>query len=361
MQIKNNIFDYATKELSQDAVICWLLGWIRCPESALYELAIEMFKLLGVDDFDEKQEITIKTQVKKADIVVALHGQKKILLIEDKVYSSEHDNRIEEYRKTFNNLENQALIDNKSGEVYDIRTVYFKTGFYYDVDKTVIADTKIEADRFYKLISADKYKGKSEILDAFVIHLSEIMGYYVKYGDYTKSENDRFYITSETIAQHNLMRTIFPETLWDGKSKAFMVEVGSSSGRPWTEMSICPDLYHDGTEDRYTFFWRIDTDNKGPYLSLRFYDWFEKKDYAKKKRHEDLYNKYRSLCEEVVDTLKGKISVCWDQVKDGYRGGYCEASLIKFHLEEYLTDWQENGKRLIKDANLITKSFSKML
>lgn len=355
--IKNNIFDYATKELSQDAVICWLLGWIRCPESELYGLAAEMFKMLGVDDFDEKQYITIKTQVKKADIAVALHGQKKIIIIEDKVYSSEHDNQIEEYRKAFSDQGTQTLVENKSGELYDIWTVYFKTGFYYDEDKTVVADKKIGAEDFYKLISAEKYKNKSEILDAYVVHLEKLMNYYVEYGDFTVFKDAHYYISSETIAQHNLMRTIFPESMWDGKSKIYKVEVGSSSGRPWTEMSICVDLLHPGTKDTYSFFWRIDTDNEGPYLSLRLYDWFAKSNCAMKMRHSELYEKYRKVCEEVVNNLQGEISVNWDNVKNGYRGNYFEASLMQFHLKDYLPFWAEKGESLIKDTNLITERF----
>ena len=359
--VKNNIFDFATKELSQDAVICWMLGWARYPESELHELALEMFKMLGVDNFDEKQDITIKTQVKKADIVVALHGQKKILIIEDKVYSSEHDNQIEEYRKTFGNIETQALVENKSGELYDIWTVYFKTGYYYDEDKIVIADKKVDADQFYKLISEEKYRNKSEILDMFIIHLEELMSYYTKYGDFTVFEKDHYYISSETIAQHNLMREIFPQSMWDEKSKVFMVEVGSSSGRPWTEMNICEDLFHSGTKDAYKFFWRVDTDKEGPYLSLRLYDWFATSDESKKERHTKLYKKYLSVCHEVVNELGDRISVSWDKIENGYRGNYVEASLMEFHLKEYITNWPEKGESLINDANLITKDFLKRL
>ena len=29
MEEKNNIFKFATKELSQDAFICWLINWIN--------------------------------------------------------------------------------------------------------------------------------------------------------------------------------------------------------------------------------------------------------------------------------------------------------------------------------------------
>ena len=39
--MENNIFKYATKELSQDAFICWLVEWINHKEenSELYEVS----------------------------------------------------------------------------------------------------------------------------------------------------------------------------------------------------------------------------------------------------------------------------------------------------------------------------------
>lgn len=34
----NNIFEYSTKELLQDAVICWCINWINYPDAVLCEL-----------------------------------------------------------------------------------------------------------------------------------------------------------------------------------------------------------------------------------------------------------------------------------------------------------------------------------
>ena len=77
----NNLFQFATKELSQDAIICWCLNWIHYPDSKLYPMAKDLFKLLGQDDVDCNQKITIKKQVKKIDILVLFHDTNKILII----------------------------------------------------------------------------------------------------------------------------------------------------------------------------------------------------------------------------------------------------------------------------------------
>ena len=359
-ELSNNIFSFATKELSQDAVICWLLNWIKYPESELYNLAIDMFDLLGVKDIEKNQDISIKQQVNKADIVVTLHGQKQILIIEDKVYSTEHGNQIEEYRKFFDDLNNQRdYLDNKSNDLYSIKTVYFKTGFFYDEDKVVVADVIVDSKLFYRIISKEKYHNKSEILDSFVVHLKEVMSYYEKYGDYTyrPDKNAKFYISTEYIAQHNLMRFIFPEELWNKNIEVFMVKNGSSSGRPWTETSICESIKHKEAQETYSFFWRIDTNVNGPYLSLRLYDIYDKKKPETQKRHIDIYERSIDICKAIFDKNKNQLSLKWEEVKEGYRGNYVEASLLSIKLEKYLLNWNDKGESLKADVNLITKEF----
>ncbi len=362
MNTENNIFSFATKELSQDAIICWMLNWIKYPKSDLHELSKELFNLLGVDDFDVHQEITIYQQLNKADIVVTLHGQRLVLIIEDKVYSSEHGNQIEEYAKYFRELNNQKeLLRNDTGKPYLVKTIFFKTGYHYDADKIVVADEVINAKQFYDVISKRQYNNKSEILDSYVEHLKGIIAYYEQYGDFRKEyAGGGYYITWQAIAQHNLMRTIFPDEKWNRETKVFMVRNGSSSGRPWTETDICEGIQHRGSEDKYSFFWRIDTNTEGPYLSLRLYDWFDKKNESNKKRHSDLYDICINKSKEVFDNISSK-ELCWDKVKEGYRGNYVEASLFAIKLADYLQNWDSKGESLIKDVNEITDSFLKKI
>ncbi len=352
MNEMNNIFKYATKELSQDAVICWLLNWYNYPSSDLHGLAIDMIKLLGVTDIEKIQKIVIKQQVYKADIVVALHGKNQLLIIEDKVYSSEHDEQIKKYADYFKELEHQKLADDEIDEPYDIRTIYFKTGFHYDDDQSVTADVKVDSHMFFSVISNQQYRGKSEILDAFIEHLHGIMDYYKTHGDYCKEEN----LNWHSIAQYNLMRAVFPKEMWNKKNEVYKVKLGSSRGKPWAETKICEDMRHVGSKDIYCIFWRVDSDIEGPYLSLRLYDWFDKQDKSAANRHVELYEKYIQLCEKVISDLDGKINISWNDVKDGYRGNYFESSLLTFHLRGYIENWPEKHDALINDVNSITKA-----
>ncbi len=352
-----HIFDYATKELSQDAVICWLLNWINYPKAELYELSREMFALLGEKDI-KSQRVTIKTQIKNADIVVVLPDDNRILIIEDKVYSTEHDDQISKYVEAMKDKHVQATdLGVKGSLITDIRTIYFKTGFFYDCDKKVKADVIVTGKEFYDVLC--KYEGKSdsEILNSYINHLRNLLKWYEEYGDYTKKDDDkREYISLEQIAQYNFMRAVFPEKMWDIKANTGVYEVyhGSSAGRPWTEMCICPGRkYLDG--DQYYLFWKIDSDKKGPYLSLRLYDSKENK--GDLTNHKKKYPVFVEYLRRVVESRKNETGIEWSEVEVKDKSSYRESSLMTIKLREPLENWGERGDRLIRAIREFTESF----
>ena len=51
---RNNMFKYATKELSQDAFICWCINWINYKEHKLYNLGKEMLKEILFPDLNDE-------------------------------------------------------------------------------------------------------------------------------------------------------------------------------------------------------------------------------------------------------------------------------------------------------------------
>ena len=109
-----NIFEYATKELSQDAVICWLLDWaqpsMKCLDEGMHE-AGQIFLQSLLDLFEEKKNILIldslksieiKQQDERADVTAALEfgsDEKYCLLIEDKTGTSENSEAMTNYLK----------------------------------------------------------------------------------------------------------------------------------------------------------------------------------------------------------------------------------------------------------------------
>ena len=127
--MKNNLFYYATSELSQDAFICWLASFaLKGSEKdlTLKQCANHML-VLFVPELG-KQEFTltdVERQVQHVDVLLTVTsscGTYKII-VEDKTFTGEHDNQLKRY------LENtgKAFPDCK------VRGVYYKTGFQSDL------------------------------------------------------------------------------------------------------------------------------------------------------------------------------------------------------------------------------------
>ena len=350
MAIENNIFKYATSELSQDAVICWILSFYNDKNSKLYNLAEELLSSF-VELETEDNKIEIKQQFYKTDILIHFPNTKKVVIIEDKTYTSEHDEQIAKYVEKISNSDKY-----KGCKIY---VVYFKTGFYYDNDKLVEYKcqnnkdnkfdgfTSIHGEDFQKILQ--KYKNIDATLDMYIEYLDNLIGWYESHGKFDDVHNESFWdwnVAKEYIAQYKLMRTIFPEDKWDKKNKEekYMIYSGSSFGRPWTEMKILKGENH-------SVFWRIDTDNEGPYLSLRYYNWYDKDSETERKRHATEYQRYFECAKEV--TKKKQDEYCKFKNKENCT----EATLLHIHIEDILTHWNDKEKAFIEEIRKITDDF----
>lgn len=336
----NNLFEFATSELSQDALICWCINWLNYTDSALHQLAVDFLRLI-YPNFDESMddEVVILRQFYKTDILAYLKKSEIAIIIEDKVYTSEHDDQIERYKKVISTLSENELIEKGIGKVDqdNIYTVYLKTGEYYDDDKQVVVDRCIQREHLLSLL--DKYKTDNLILSYYYEYLQGIDEWYVTNGnvaDITGENHWEWNISKNQIAQYNLMRYIFPEEkYWKDKSVYYKVYHGSSFGRPWTEMVVHNDCYDDGRS--WSIFWRIDSDTKGPYISLRLYDGeMDKNVEEHKEKHENIYEHLREIAQKLAqdDTY-----LCWDNIKYRYTGSSKESTIIRIGLTEYLKSW----------------------
>lgn len=139
---RNNIFNFATSELSQDAFICWLCNWVNFDdndlsedEKKLKELAIDFIEKMSGEKLGDRK-VNIKKQYQKIDVLLEIQNKTEFItkeneknpvidiyvIIEDKVGTGLHGNQIERYTK---------LISEKNKSKAQIKTVYYKT---YDED-----------------------------------------------------------------------------------------------------------------------------------------------------------------------------------------------------------------------------------
>ena len=63
---RNNMFKYATKELSQDAFICWCINWINYPNDKLHNLGKDMLNEILYPDTNNKK---LYPDYKKGEII----------------------------------------------------------------------------------------------------------------------------------------------------------------------------------------------------------------------------------------------------------------------------------------------------
>jgi hypothetical protein len=104
-----NLFDYATKELSQDAFICWLLAWAdqgnREEDASLHALGLSfvnrLLEMHGAPP-QESVAVTVHRQFTRADVVAEI-GSGFVLLIEDKVHAGLHGDQLVRYRREVEN------------------------------------------------------------------------------------------------------------------------------------------------------------------------------------------------------------------------------------------------------------------
>ena len=133
--LKNNLFNYATKELSQDAFICWLCSYAlegadtsdlelnKCAKDLICEF---IKRELGNDiDCSKVSLKKVEKQFEQIDVLLTAKYDNEIykIIIEDKIYSSEHDNQLTRYK-------------NSLGKEYShVVGIYFKTGFQSDLSE----------------------------------------------------------------------------------------------------------------------------------------------------------------------------------------------------------------------------------
>lgn len=121
-----NLFTYATKELSQDAFLCWLMAWAApqyaSADSHLHDCSKQfifwLLKRKGNIGIESIETLSIKQQHHHIDIIVMVNNEYKIL-IEDKIHSREHSNQLTKYYECLLNEGTQAD---------RIIPIYFKTG-----------------------------------------------------------------------------------------------------------------------------------------------------------------------------------------------------------------------------------------
>jgi hypothetical protein len=160
MDLKNNLFRYATSELSQDAFLCWLLSFAlerAKPDRALQACAKELLELFVPA---LKGRLFVLTDVERQSghvdvlLTVVSGSQTYKVIVEDKTFTGEHDNQLQRYLTQLQACWPECVVCG----------VYYKMGFQSDLSAVRAAGYQIVTRaQMLKLMAGYADQTKSEI------------------------------------------------------------------------------------------------------------------------------------------------------------------------------------------------------
>lgn len=244
-----NIFDYAKKELSQDAVITCILN-------ERDNNAEDFIRSMLGEDCPKKFTIEeVQNQVSKIDVLVTIkvHGENgehcEAIIIEDKTNTFLHGNQLEEY---INKVEAKKI--QKKPKYKKIYFVLFKTGDYYFWER----------DKYDKL--QNDYKGKyskanvcfkTYLLREFKTFLNETSFSYGWIGDYRDHiaglSAGPSWCTDLTKVSDDFVKKI-TDGKWVGGSKNYEFGKADGNGDKGYELwlqGLCGSCKSKKVKDRY--------------------------------------------------------------------------------------------------------------
>jgi hypothetical protein len=174
--MKPNLFQIATKELSQDAFFTWLLKWADASNAQydkdLHECAQDFVKyLIEVGEIKSGnihiEKVEVKRQRENIDIWAEINDQ-ILIIIEDKTHTKEHSNQLERYRHA------AASYSAKNG--HQLICIYLKTG---DESQNSLQPVQekgfavVDRPQILKVLRSHKHI-KNDIFDDFVARMETV-------------------------------------------------------------------------------------------------------------------------------------------------------------------------------------------
>lgn len=188
-----NLFDFATKELSQDAFLRWLFENYNCEDREVREVCKTLFNSFTNNqlDFNKITDLRTDAQWKKIDVSIwfKIENVEHLIVIEDKTESKEHNNQLVNYYNgviEHNNYwakyssKKQKQIEREkirylsnNGNFYKI---FYKTSYVGNHEKDVITKKYgwkfYDIDDIFELIG--NYRVENLILKNYIEHINSI-------------------------------------------------------------------------------------------------------------------------------------------------------------------------------------------
>ena len=271
-----NIFNYATKELSQDAVICWLVACAAEATGDLQKCGLEFVRTLfrarqvgsdgGVSVLGPNGELTDphdgpcnvndvscpRPQYDRIDVYfqAKVDGKTVSFIIEDKKDGSTDSAQLARHIK--------VVIGDKEKEDL-IKPIYFKTGYMFSDEREVVEENKysvFKAEDMASFLDGQAVTRENEILRQYAEYLAAFMETRIK-------AQEKWDLNQDHVQWEFMLK--LRDRLGDavGEWQPFIPD--ESSGFPdWTWGGLGKDKNRDGSSwTQYWFaqhlFWRLDS------------------------------------------------------------------------------------------------------
>lgn len=259
-----NIFNYATKELSQDAVICWLVACANEPPGQLRECGEEFVKdLMRCGDnsiinatngcserhADVYEVIEIlegpTTQYRNIDVYFRAAVDEEVVsfIIEDKIHGEMHGDQLKRYLDA---------IQHDRVEEDLIKPIYFKTGYVFQDEREQATEAQysvFDSTALLEFLDSEQRVDAHLILEMYAEHLRRQM-------------EEREYQLENYDLNQNFVQWEFMVRLREGLPQLprmrWPARYNNKDGSAWTQ-------YPHYDDDR-VFFWRLDANKWRPAL-----------------------------------------------------------------------------------------------
>lgn len=253
-----NIFEYATSELSQDAMFAWLLSWaddkylMEDPE--LCQLGKKFVSLLTEIPIEDIHDVEAGRQWEHIDVWAEINDD-TFLLIEDKTGTSIHDGQLQRYRK----IAEDYYRDTRP----NICCTYVKT---HNESRYVL--DYIRSERYNTFCREDilsvlnAYKGNHRLVIDYRSRLIDMSAWTNNYktmsvGDWKWYEWQGFYMDLESRLDTGKWHYVANpsggfQCFWWHEIKIEDVYIKLQ----FEEAKLCFKVYYDGTEDNSAIRWK---------------------------------------------------------------------------------------------------------
>lgn len=338
-----NIFNYATKELSQDAMICWFLECLNSEDEEYRQLGLNFVRFIFNDNEIKEAKLFNnsfpKTQYEKIDVYaeIVINGTVYPVIFEDKTNTYLHDEQMYKYckkiKKAINTKAYKKQVNDINYNSGKIIYIYFKSGYASKWEKYDIANKQNK-------VKEGESKSNKEAIDNVVfkeIYLENIVEFlnkqtssdilFTDYRDHLRKLHEKRnkilnnYMTTPTECSHALDE--------DNQTVSFLL-LEKIFGKCWIEYTANNKLaivypFYTLDKNQNKIFYNLGLTGRNGKYYFRFEQW-QKEDKLQTKRDEA--KKIQKFCKKITEDYS---SFEFPPLRETLNNSY---KIFKFHINK---------------------------